>query len=112
MLKSDISDGVIVCKFRHSDKLNSVNSDKFKREIGEYLTTPGTMLILDLDKIKFIDSSGFGALLFAHRLAGTNSCQLRFCNIYPAVLKSFKILQLDKVFTICRTPEECHNTFS
>lgn len=112
MLKSETSDGVIICSFRHSDKLNSVNSDKFKREIGEYLATPGTMLILDLDKINFIDSSGFGALLFAHRLAGTNSCQLRFCNICPTVMKSFKILQLDKVFAICKTPEECLDTFS
>ncbi len=112
MLKSERSDGVIVCSFELTNKLNSINSDAVKKEAGGHFEVPGTRLIMDLGNISFIDSSGFGALLSLMRSARTNSGMLLICNITPGVMKVFRLLQLDKVFEIYDSREECLKSFA
>ncbi len=112
MLKSERSNGVIVCSFELTHKLNSINSDAVKKEAGDHFELPGTRLIMDLGNISFIDSSGFGALLSLMRSARTNSGMFRICNITPRVMKVFSLLQLDKVFEIYDSREECLKSFT
>ncbi len=111
MVKSELSDDVIICSFDQSNKLNAVNSEEVKTEIGKHFDTSGTKLILDLGNIEFIDSSGFGVLLSVMKKAKNNSGTLRICCIKPEVMSLFKLLQLHNVFHLCNTTEECRNSF-
>ncbi len=112
MLKAERSNGVIVCSFELANKLNSSNSDALKKKAGDHFEVPGTRLIIDLGNISFIDSSGFGALLSLLRRAKNGSGILRICNVTPGVMKVFRLLQLDKIFEIYNTREECLESFS
>ncbi len=112
MLKSERSNGVIVCSFELTNKLNSINADTVKKEAGGHFEVPGTRLIMDLGNISFIDSSGFGALLSLMKSARTNSGMLRICNITPGIIKVFRLLQLDRVFEIYDSREECLKSFA
>ncbi len=111
MLNFEISDDVIVYSFDQSNKLNASVSEKIKSQIGRHFEKPGTKLVLDLENISFVDSSGFSALLSVMRKARSNSGQFRICNISPDVMKLFKLLQLHNVFEICCNREECRKSF-
>ncbi len=107
MVKSEFSDGVIICSFDQPGKLNAINSEEAKSEIGRHFDDPGARLILDLKNINFIDSSGFGALLSIMKRARNNNGTLFICNIKPDVMVLFKLLQLHQVFNLGESVEEC-----
>ena len=88
MLNSEISNDVIVYSFDQVNKLNAVISENVKYEIGRHYEKHGTRLILDLGNIRFVDSSGFGALLSVMKKARSNKGIFRICNIYPDVMGS------------------------
>ena len=58
-------------------------------------------LIVDLDGIDFIDSSGLGALVTAFkRLKGeTQTGDIRLANVQPLVNSLLEIIRLNRVFT-------------
>ncbi len=112
MVKSEVSDGVIICSFDQTTKLNAVNSEEVKEEINRFFNDPGTKLILDLGNINFIDSSGFGVLLSVMKKAGKNSGEFRICCITPNVMELFRLLQLHTIFHLCDTREECMKSLS
>lgn len=112
MLKPEISEGVIVYSFNQEHKLNAVIAEKVKTEFGVHFEKPGTKMALDLGNISFIDSLGFAALLSVLKKARDNSGSFRIFNIRRDVLRVFLLLQLQKVFQIYETREECLKSFS
>lgn len=112
MLKSEALNGVTVYEFDEKNKLNAVISEDVKEEVGRHFEKPGTKLILDLNNIAFVDSSGFGALLSIMKKAKSNSGTFRICNIANDVMSLFKLLQLHNVFEIYESKEECLKSFS
>jgi anti-sigma B factor antagonist len=111
MIKSEFSDDVIICSFDQINKLNAVNAEEIKTEIGSYFEKPGTKLVLDLSNIGFIDSSGFGILLSVMKKAKNNSGAFCICCIKPDVMSLFKLLQLHNVFQLYDSVEECKKGF-
>lgn len=57
-------------------------------------------VVVDLDRVSFIDSSGLGVLVGALRRAKEASGSLRLVCTRDGVLKIFRITGLDKVFPI------------
>lgn len=106
MLKSETSDDIIVCSFDQNQKLNAINAEQVKKEVGKYYETPGTKLVLDMENIAFIDSSGFGALLSIMKKAKKNEGIFRLCNLTPDVMTLFRLLQLHTIFEIYDSREE------
>jgi anti-sigma B factor antagonist len=81
--------------------LDAHGADKFKRELlialneGEF-----TNIIIDLDSVKMVDSSGLGALLFARRQVVQKGGQCYLVNPAPKVTNLLKISKLQDVFNI------------
>jgi anti-sigma B factor antagonist len=94
-----------------TSKLNVVIADKFKKELKPHLIEPDTKLIINLENISFIDSSGFGALISLLKVARSNKCQLKLCNINHELLEMFKLIHLHKVFDIEENLNTCLNNF-
>ena len=91
----------------HEENLNSLiapmikSQFTFQKEEGVY------NLILDLTHVKFVDSSGLSALLFANRLWKSIEGTFMMTNVnHTNVKKLIEISKLDGVLTIVPTLEE------
>jgi len=111
MLKNETKNGVEILSFDNINKLNILIAQTLKEEVAQYLTKANTKLILNLDGIEYVDSSGFGALLSILRNAKNNDSQFKICNVSPDVMELIKLLQLHNVFDICDNIDECLNSF-
>jgi anti-sigma B factor antagonist len=112
MLKSETRNGIEILSFENVSKLNILVAQSLKEEIAQYLNKPGKKIILNLEGIEYIDSSGFGALLSILRNAKNNDSTFKICNISPDVMELVKLLQLHNVFEIHDSIEDCVNSFN
>lgn len=111
MLKHESNNGIEILTFDNVSKLNILIAQSLKEEVAQYLTKANTKLILNLEGIEYVDSSGFGALLSILRNAKNNDSQFKICNISPEVMELVKLLQLHNVFDICDGVDKCIETF-
>ncbi len=112
MLKSETRNGIEILSFENVSKLNILVAQSLKEEIAQYLNKPGKKIILNLEGIEYIDSSGFGALLSILRNAKNNDSTFKICNISPDVMELVKLLQLHNVFEIHDGIDDCVNSFN
>lgn len=111
MLKTEKINDIVVVKFDKIDRLNALISEPVKEDIKSFYTRPGVKLILSLEGIKFIDSSGFGVFLSIMKTANNNHGQFKICNISPEVMELFKLLQLHNVFKLFSNLDDCVKSF-
>lgn len=112
MLKIENINDVTVVKFNNIDRFNALITEPVKEELKGLFNKQGTKLVLNLEGIKFIDSSGFGVFLSVMKTAANNHGQLKLCNIGNEVMELFKLLQLHNVFEIFDNQDECLKSFS
>jgi anti-sigma B factor antagonist len=63
-------------------------------------------LIVDLSGVSFLDSSGLGVLVTAHKRARAAGGMLRLASCQPAVATIFQITALDRAFSIHPSVED------
>ncbi|HEY6793758.1 MAG TPA: STAS domain-containing protein [Kineosporiaceae bacterium] len=63
-------------------------------------------IVVDLSEVSFLDSSGLGVLVAAHKRARTTDGELRIAGCRPPVTTLFQITALDRAFCIYPTVEE------
>ena len=91
----------------HLTKVFTVNEAvAFKRSCQEAFEQNPHLkeVILDFADTEFIDSSGIGALVICHKLCIANKAQLHLINVPPQVMMALSLTELDKVFSIQRSP--------
>ncbi len=88
------------------EKLDSTVSPDVKAEFVFHNGKGEKNLVLDLQDVKYVDSSGLSAILVANRLC--NSCEGNFVltNIQESVMKLITISQLDTILHIVPNPLE------
>ncbi|MFO8022857.1 MAG: STAS domain-containing protein [Perlabentimonas sp.] len=111
MIKVEKIDDVLVISTESESKLNAAVSQKFKVEVTKLIDQPGLKIVLNLGNLDYIDSTGFGALLSILRTAKSNNAQLKLCNIVPDVMELVRLLQLQTVFDINDSVDECIKGF-
>ncbi|HDZ41701.1 MAG TPA: anti-sigma factor antagonist [Bacteroidetes bacterium] len=97
--------------FNRLEKLNAPVADDIKSELIRMFDAPNAKIVIDLDGIKYIDSSGFGCFLTAMKAARNNYGKLKICNIEPEVLTVFKTLQLHTIIDLYDDLDSCLNSF-
>lgn len=112
MLKTEKINNINVVRFDKIDRFNALITEPIKEEIKSFYNRPGTRLILNLEGIRYIDSSGFGVFLSILKTASHSKGQFKMCCIDPDVMELFKLLQLHNVFEIHETLEDCIKSFS
>jgi anti-sigma B factor antagonist len=112
MLKTDKINNVVIVRFDNIDRFNALITEPVKEELKSLFNKPDTRLILNLEGIRFIDSSGFGVFLSILKTANNNHGQFKLCNIETEVMELFRLLQLHNVFEIHNNLEECISSFN
>jgi anti-sigma B factor antagonist len=69
-------------------------------------------LVLNLDKVTLIDSSGLGALVAAYSTAKTAGASLRLCNLGTRSNQLLQMTKLLTVFEVSNTEADAVRSFS
>lgn len=88
------------------EKLDTLVAPKLKSEFVTLFQSGTSNLILDMSKVKYVDSSGLSAILVANRLAGDEDGFLVLAGITPHVMKLITISKLDNVLNLFPTIKE------
>jgi anti-sigma B factor antagonist len=68
-------------------------------------------VILDLGRLRFIDSSGLGAMLSCLRQLNAAGGDLKLCGMSKAVRAVFELVRMHKIFDIYGTREQAVSAF-
>jgi anti-anti-sigma factor len=97
--------------FNRLENLNSSVAEDIKSELGKLFDVPNARIVVDLEGIKYIDSSGFGCFLSTLRAARNNYGKLKIYNIEPSVLSLFRTLQLHTIIDLYEDLDSCLSSF-
>ncbi len=86
------------------------NVEEFKTGIVPILEG-NSKIILDMKQVKFLDSSGCGALLSCLRQLNSSGGNLRLCRIHKAVRTLLEIVRMHQIIQIFNTKEEAVSSF-
>jgi len=92
------------------DELDASNAEEFKRDIAPVLQA-NTKLVLDLSRLRFVDSSGLGAMLSCLRQLSAKSGDLKLCGMSKQVRGLFELVRMHRIFDIYGTKEEALSAF-
>ncbi len=96
---------VIVMQIKE-ERLDAHNSPELKVEMQRLFEEGNKQLLIDLKDVRFIDSSGLGALVSGFKNATTYQGDLRLCSLQPQVKSMFELTRLHRVFEIFASPAE------
>ena len=91
--------GLTLLKFQE-ERLDAHNSTELKEYLLQQLENGGKNLIVDLSEVRFIDSSGLGALLSGYKNANLRQGKLVLAGLQPRVQSMFELTRLHRVFRI------------
>ena len=103
-------DGVAVATMP-VEELDASNTGEFKRDIAPILQAH-PRLILDLAKVRFVDSSGLGAMLSCLRQLSARNGDLKLCGMSKQVRALFELVRMHRIFDIYGTQEEAVRAFA
>lgn len=89
-----------------SDRLDVQGSPALKLELKRLLETRSITVVVDFTRVRFVDSSGLGALLAGVRAASRNGGRLLVAGLCPNVQATFELAHLDRIFDIFPTERE------
>ncbi len=84
-------------------EIDLFNSQDLKRDIENLINGGKVKLILDMNKVSYIDSSGLGVLVGINKRVRMRGGFLRLVALPQDIKHLFEITKLDKVFNIYPT---------
>jgi anti-sigma B factor antagonist len=87
-------------------------TSKLRESVKNLVSEGKKNLILDMNKVTMIDSSGLGALVAAYSSARSGGASLRLCNLGANFNQLLQITKLLTVFDVSKTQEDAVRSFS
>ncbi len=84
------------------DRIDAASAVEFKDAMRDLTHGSEGRVVLDLEKVEFLDSSGLGAVVASMKHLG-NDRKLELARLTPTVEKVFRLTRMDSVFTIHAT---------
>lgn len=88
------------------ERLDAHNSGELKVVMQNLFEGGKKSLLVDLQNVRFIDSSGLGALVSGFKNATSNQGTLKLSSLQPQVKSMFELTRLHRVFEIFATRAE------
>ncbi len=92
------------------EELDASNTGELKHDIAPVLEA-NTKLVIDLSRLRFVDSSGLGAMLSCLRQLTAKGGDLKLCGMQKQVRSVFELVRMHRIFDIYRTREEAVRAF-
>ena len=92
------------------EELDASNAGELKRDIAPILET-NSQLVIDLSRLRFIDSSGLGAMLSCLRQVSAKGGDLKLCGMSKQVRATFELVRMHRIFDIFSIREEAVRAF-
>jgi anti-anti-sigma factor len=100
MLKLKIKDGVYNISFYKINRLNTLIAEPLLEELTKIVSKPGREVVLSMEGINFIDSSGFQVLMAVVCHASDLGCKFRISDVSQEVYELLKLMKLKVIFEI------------
>jgi anti-sigma B factor antagonist len=92
------------------EQFDASNAGDFKRQMAPVLQQ-SSRIVLDLGRVKFVDSSGCGAILSCLKHATEAGGDLKLCQVTRAVRTVFELIRLHRICEILDTREQAVQAF-
>ncbi|PLX74775.1 MAG: anti-anti-sigma factor [Desulfuromonas sp.] len=93
------------------ERLDAHNSSELKTQILALFDEGKNNLVIDLQDVRFVDSSGLGSLVSGFKNASARNGNLKLCGLQPQVKSMFDLTRLHRVFEIFPGAEEALASF-
>lgn len=94
------------CTISLKGEVDVYTSPRLKQELVDVSDAGCSNIVVDLEGLEFIDSSGLGVLVSGLRRVKERGGTLRLVCTKDSILKIFRITGLDRVFPLFSTIEE------
>ncbi|WP_341528803.1 STAS domain-containing protein [Nostoc sp. UHCC 0302] len=78
--------------------LDGIRGNQLRREVSDIIESGSDILLIDLKEVKFVDSSGLGALVSAMQTVRKADAKLFVCSVNDQVRMLFELTKLDRIF--------------
>ena len=92
------------------EELDASNAGEFKRDIASVLET-NDRVVLDLSRLRFVDSSGLGALISCLRKLNAKGGDLKLSGMSTQVRGVFELVRMHRVFDVLITKDDAVQAF-
>lgn len=96
----------VVKVIQPSGLLDGTKATLVRKEIDEIVSSGASVVLIDLQEVTFIDSSGLGALVSALKAVRAAGGKLFICSINAQVRMLFELTSMDRVFQIFANRDE------
>jgi anti-sigma B factor antagonist len=87
-------------------ELDVASAPTLRSGLIDLVTQGSKHLVLDLEGLDFLDSTGLGAIISALKRARTNGGDLRLVCTQSRIRRLFEITALDKAFPLYSSPDD------
>jgi anti-sigma B factor antagonist len=108
-LTSESIGNVAVCTVA-VEELDASNAGEFKRDMASVLEA-NDKVVLDLSRVRFVDSSGLGAFISCLRKLNAKGGDLKLSGMSIAVRGVFELVRMHRVFDILPTRDDAVHAF-
>lgn len=97
-----------------SGRLDVMTAADFRGQVNDIVSVPNPPkhLLVDLNKVTFMDSSGLGALVSALKAMRNSNGDMSICGANDQVEMLFELTSMTKIFKIYPTVEEFKATLN
>jgi anti-sigma B factor antagonist len=92
------------------EELDASNAGEMKRDMSPVLEA-NKKVVFDLSRLRFVDSSGLGAMLSCLRQLSGRGGDLRLAGMSRPVRALFELVRMHRIFDIYGTKEEAIKAF-
>ena len=86
--------------------LDGIQGNKLRREVLDLIQAGAKNILIDCEKIKFVDSSGLGALVTIMRSAKQVNGRFAICSINDQIKMLLELTSMNKVLAIVADHDE------
>jgi anti-anti-sigma factor len=91
--------------------LNAISGNQLRRDINDCVAAGAKIVLIDLEEVDFVDSSGLGALVAAMQILKSSDGQMFICSLNEQVKMLFELTKMERIFKVFTNQEEFKNNF-